>query len=102
MRLILALVAVSTGCATANIKPFVMSNEAMMSRVAMEAAFTGELKDFFKSADGKRVVVVNIENSKFTNDQNPEYILHDAFYGRLTNENVQVLQRNMNISNVYV
>ena len=91
MRVILVLAALCGGCATANIKPFVMSNEAMMSRVAMEASFTSELKDFFKSADGKRVVVVNIENAQFTNDQNPEYILHDAFYGRLTNENVQVL-----------
>lgn len=83
-------VVLALGCATTYIKPFVMSDEAMMSRVAMEIPFGTELKEFFSTHSDRSVVVVNIENNKYNNDQNPEYILDDAIYARLTAENVKI------------
>ena len=80
---------VLTGCA--HVDPFTQSDEAMMAQVAEEVVrFSGDLAEFFEQATGKQVVIVNLENDHYTDDQLPEYMLHDAFYKEWTGSDVKI------------
>lgn len=79
-----------TGCASW-LDPFAFSDEASMAAVAMKVPLGDELEGWLASAAGKKVVIVNMENSAHTDDQAPEYLLHDALVARLSNAKAETV-----------
>jgi hypothetical protein len=79
-----------SGCA-AWLDPFEYSDEAAMASVAMKVALGEELDGWLSSAAGKKVVLVNMEAAGHTDDQAPEYMLHDALVSRLANAKAETI-----------
>ncbi len=77
-------VTATSGCAM--VDPFKRSDEAMMAKVADEIPLGNELGDWLEKASDKKIVLVNMENDRYQDDQLPEYMIHDALYSRLTGE----------------
>lgn len=90
MKSILMLLALSAinGCAI--VDPFTKSNEAMMAKTVLEAPFGAELTSFLDASANKKIVLMNMEDNRYTDDQLPEYLILDAFYSRLTDSKVKV------------
>ena len=84
----IGFMSVFSGCSM--VDPFTRSNEAMMAQVAQDMPLTSEVKDWLYKAKGKKVILINMEDDRYTDDQLPEYMIHDAMYARLTNDDIKV------------
>lgn len=85
---------VLSGCA-AKVNPFESSDEAMMAEVIQKANFSEDLSKLLLRSKGQKMILVNLEDSDYINDQLPEYMIHDAIYERLTKEyvGIELLER---------
>lgn len=88
--------------------PFELTTEEVLQKASHEIEFGPKIEAWLKSEKGfsceseagtcpKSLVLIDMEKSSYQNDQNPEYILYDAFIDRLTSDeyNVRVLERDI-------
>lgn len=89
------------GCA-ARVNPFEVSDQAMMAQVARKASLGTTLEEALTRLSNKRVVLANLENGNYTDDELPEYMLQDMVYGKISkaNPNIQLLERDQDILRV--
>lgn len=91
-----------SGCAASHLDPFPVSNAAMMHRAALEIGFDGEIGAWLSRLKDKKVVLVNLENEDYVDDELADYMIHDAFYTRFlrSNNRIQLLERDADLLNL--
>jgi hypothetical protein len=87
----------ASGCAM--VDPFVKSDEAKMAGVIKEANMAKDVDSWIKNAGSAAVVFINMEDNRYTDDQLPEYMLHDAIYSKIKdgNSSIRILERDPDI-----